>query len=153
MRKSCCWKSRSFCREKKYLQESDDFDHLFDKQTNFFRIPDRNGIFPQKFDKNKWAGIYTEGNAWTYRFGASQNVEKMIDLFGGTAIFCEALDEFMNNQEEPWFYTKYHELYEHIWIQEAGFGQLSMENQPTNHVLYLYVAAGCPRNGYIFDEL
>ena len=80
---------------------------------------------------------YTEGNAWQYTWSVQQDVQGLIDLFGGKENFVVKLDSLfeMNSQL----------VGENVQPDISGMiGQYAHGNEPSHHVAYMYNCAGEP---------
>jgi len=79
------------------LKRSQNYQHLFDKQTLFVRAKLANGEWATPFDpkemghSKRWRD-YTESNAWQTTFGVQHDVAGLIELFGGREQFVAKLD-------------------------------------------------------------
>ena len=119
----------------KYLKRAQYYKNLFDKQTGFMR-PRQNGGFVSPFQPNEVTFHFTEGNSWQYTFFVPQDVNGLIDLYGGQANFARKLDELFTTdsklagREQP---------------DITGLiGQYAHGNEPSHHIAYLYNYAGEP---------
>ena len=86
-------------------KRSQNYQHLFDKQTLFMRAKLANGEWATPFDpiemghSKRWRD-YTESNAWQTTFGIQHDVKGFIDLFGGREPFLTKLDELFNQSSD-----------------------------------------------------
>uniref|UniRef100_A0A7S1PQN2 Glycosyl hydrolase family 92 domain-containing protein n=1 Tax=Alexandrium catenella TaxID=2925 RepID=A0A7S1PQN2_ALECA len=91
---------------------------------------------------------YMEGSALQYSWSAEFDIPKMIELRGGEEGFVCALDQ-----------TVYHSKEQTGDVDMTGsFGAISLGNEPTMHVPYLYSLAGYPSRtqelvGRLMDKL
>ncbi len=95
------------------LQLSKNYKNLYDAKTGFMLPRKLNGDFDEKNTEGKWEG-FTEGDQWTYAFGAMHDVPGMIDMMGGKEKFAAKLDENFAGKH-----------YRH-------------DNEPGHHYVYLY---------------
>ncbi|HEV2320130.1 MAG TPA: GH92 family glycosyl hydrolase, partial [Verrucomicrobiae bacterium] len=86
-----------------FLKRSQNYRHVWDPATGFFRSPRPDGTWKEPFDplqvahrNNVADGYYTEANAWEYMFAVPQDVPGMIQLYGGNDAFVKKLDEFFD---------------------------------------------------------
>ena len=100
---------------KRLMQFSQNYRNLYNPQTGFFAPRLFNGNWDSQRDRG-----FTEGDPWTYRFGALHDVEGMIQLMGGEASFASALTENF----------------------EAG--HYRHDNEPGHHYIYLFDYCGQP---------
>ena len=83
------------------LPRSQNYQHLFDKQTLFIRAKLANGEWATPFDPKEMGHTpkyrdYTESNAWQTTFGIQHDVKGLIEQFGGREPFLNKLDELFN---------------------------------------------------------
>jgi putative alpha-1,2-mannosidase len=119
----------------KYIRRAQFYKNLFDKQTGFMR-PKQNGNWIAPFAPNDVTFHFTEGNSWQYSFFVPQDVNGLIELYGGRANFAKKLDELftteskLTGREQP---------------DITGLiGQYAHGNEPSHHIAYLYNYAGEP---------
>ena len=111
----------------KGLGKSDDYTRLTDWSKNYKNVfnPETNFFGPRKFDgtfndrEHDTLG-FTEGDKWTYAFGAVHDPAGMINLMGGNEKFAAKLDSN---------FSQHH--YHH-------------DNEPGHHYIYLYDYCGQP---------
>lgn len=119
----------------KYIRRAQFYKNLFDKQTGFMR-PKQNGNWISPFQPNDVTFHFTEGNSWQYSFFVPQDVNGLIELYGGRENFTKKLDELfttdskLTGREQP---------------DITGLiGQYAHGNEPSHHIAYLYNYAGEP---------
>ncbi len=98
---------------KKLLALSKNYKNLYDSKTGFMLPRKLNGAFDEKNKEGHWEG-FTEGDQWTYAFGAMHDVPGMIEMMGGKENFAAKLDENFAGKH-----------YRH-------------DNEPGHHYIYLY---------------
>src|SRR5260221_1942102 len=104
------------------LQWSKNYKNLYDPKSGFF-IPkwaDGEFLHFNPADKLGRQDGFTEGDQWTYLFGAMQDIPGMIELMGGKDKFAAKLDENFEGNH-----------YHH-------------DNEPGHHYIYLYDYCGQP---------
>jgi predicted alpha-1,2-mannosidase len=112
------------------------YKNLFDPASGFMRGKLENGKWREPFrpDQEYWED-YTESDAWQATFNVMQDVQGLIDLYGGDAAFIAKLDALFaapsNILESPPDIT-------------GMVGQLAQGNEPSHHISYLYSFAGAP---------
>jgi predicted alpha-1,2-mannosidase len=104
---------------KQLMQLSKNYKNLYDRKTGFMLPRKLNGEFDEKNKDSHWEG-FTEGDQWTYAFGAMHDVPGMVEMMGGKEKFAAKLDE--NFAGKP---------YRH-------------DNEPGHHYIYLYDYCGQP---------
>ena len=120
------------------------YRNVFDAETGFMRGRMADGSWAEPFDPLVWGGPYVEGDAWHYIWSVFQDVQGLINLFGGDEAFTEKLDAVFTTPAilKPGTYGfVIHEMAEMEWAQ---MGQYAHGNQPIQHMPYLYNYAGQP---------
>ena len=104
------------------LAWSKNYRNLYDPKSGFFIPKDAGGKFLDFNPKDKLGRQdgFTEGDQWTYLFGAMQDIPGMISLMGGDEKFAARLDENFDGNH-----------YHH-------------DNEPGHHYIYLYDYCGQP---------
>ncbi len=103
----------------KLLALSNNYKNLYDPSTGFLLPRKLNGQIDEKNKEGIWEG-FTEGDQWTYTFGAMHDVPGMITMMGGNEKFAAKLDENFSGKH-----------YRH-------------DNEPGHHYIYLYDYCGQP---------
>jgi len=103
----------------KLMQLSNNYKNLYDTATGFMLPRKLNGQFDAKNKEGIWEG-FTEGDQWTYAFGAMHDVPGMISMMDGKEKFAARLDENFSGRH-----------YRH-------------DNEPGHHYIYLYDYCGQP---------
>jgi len=101
------------------MKLSANYRNLYDPAEGFLLPRKRNGAFAPKDSAGKWEG-FTEGDHWTYTFGAMHDPEGMIAMMGGKEKFAAKLDENFSG------------------------GHYRHDNEPGHHYIYLYDYCGQP---------
>ncbi len=118
-----------------YRRRAGNYENLFDTKTGFFG-PKRNGGFVEPFAPNEVTFGFTEGNSWQYSFFVPHDVNRLIQLMGGTDKFIAKLDELFSTQEK---------LAGREQADLTGLiGQYAHGNEPSHHIAYLYDYVGQP---------
>lgn len=120
------------------------YRNVFDPETGFMRGRMEDGSWYEPFDPVEWGGPYVEGDAWHYTWSVFQDVQGLINLFGGDGPFVEKLDAVFTTPPvlKPGSYRfVIHEMAE---MEYANMGQYAHGNQPIQHMPYLYLYAGQP---------
>lgn len=112
------------------------YRNIFDPVTGFMRGKTGQGAWREPFrpDEEYWQD-YTESDAWQATFNVMQDVQGLIDLYGGDEAFIAKLDALFaapsNILNSP--------------PDISGMvGQDAQGNEPSNHIPYLYSFAGAP---------
>lgn len=126
-----------------FLNRSTFWRNVYDSQTGLMRAKDSKGNWREPFDvftpshDSTCGGDYTEGNAWQYTWHVQHDVQGLVDLMGGSDMFCAKLDTLFTLEKE---------------LSNEGFssdvsgliGQYAHGNEPSHHVAYMYAMAGQP---------
>jgi hypothetical protein len=88
------------------LGKSDDANYLFGRAMQYREMYNaESGFLQQRKTNGDWDqsfGGYTEGNQWIYLWFVPQDVEGLVDLFGGAPAFDKRLDQFFSeNRYDP----------------------------------------------------
>ena len=100
---------------KSLMTWSKNYRNLYNEHTGFLNAR----LFNGKWDRNRQEG-FTEGGRWTYLFGAMQDIDGMIELYGGKEEFNKKLAENFEGKH-----------YRH-------------DNEPGHHYAYLFDYSGEP---------
>ena len=131
-----------------FMKRSQNWKNIFDGETGFMR-PKKNGGWDKPFDPREVNNNFTEGNSWQYSFFVPQDIEGMIEAYGGPEKFEAKLDEMFNSESK----TTGREQ-----VDVTGLiGQYAHGNEPSHHMAYLYDYVGKPEKTnakvkYILDN-
>ena len=119
---------------KMFYKLGQNYKNLFDPQTGFMRgkLEDGSWRTPFRPDQN-YVQDYTESDAWQATFNVMQDVQGLIDLYGGDQAFIAKLDAL---------FTAPSKIYEYDVDITGMVGQDAQGNEPSNHIPYLYPFAG-----------
>ncbi|MGB6133381.1 MAG: GH92 family glycosyl hydrolase [Acidobacteriaceae bacterium] len=119
-----------------FYKLSRNYKNLFDPGTGFMRSKTEDGKWREPFrpDQEYWED-YTESDAWQATFNVMQDVQGLIDLYGGDAPFMAKLDAL---------YAAGSDVLESPPDISGMVGQDAQGNEPSNHIPYLYAFAGAP---------
>lgn len=130
-----------------YQREAERYDSLsrayvklFDPSTGFFRGRSSTGEFcVEPFNPCHHTSDFTEGTAWQYLWLVPHDLEGLIGLLGGEAVFEQRLDSLFLAPSD---------LGENANPDISGLiGQYAHGNEPSHHVPYLYNYIGKPWKG------
>ena len=112
------------------------YKNLFDPATGFMRAKTADGKWREPFrpDREYWED-YTESDAWQATFNVMQDVQGLIDLFGGDQPFIAKLDALFAAPSD---------VLDSPPDISGMVGQDAQGNEPSNHIPYLYAFAGAP---------
>ena len=131
-----------------FMERSQYWKNLFNWDNKFIQ-PKKNGGWDKPFDPKEVNNNFTEANAWQYTFFVPQDIQGMIEAYGGDEEFEAKLDEMFNSVSET---SGRHQ------VDITGLiGQYAHGNEPSHHVAYLYNYIGKPEKTkekvhYILDN-
>ncbi len=119
---------------KMFYKWSQNYKNIFDPKTGFMRGKLADGSWREPFwpNQDEWYD-YTESDAWQATFNVMQDVQGLIDLYGGDKQFIAKLDAF---------FTAPSHIREFDVDITGMVGQDAQGNEPGNHIPYLYPFAG-----------
>ncbi|MCB0479093.1 MAG: GH92 family glycosyl hydrolase [Crocinitomicaceae bacterium] len=119
----------------KYIERAQYYKNLFNPETGFMQSK-MNGAFAPNFDPSEVNFNFTEANSWQYSMFVPQDIEGMIELYGGPDKFEKKLDELFSTKME---------LSGRHQVDITGLiGQYAHGNEPSHHMAYLYNFVGKP---------
>jgi predicted alpha-1,2-mannosidase len=127
-----------------FMQRSENWRHLFDPQTGFFRGKKVDGSWLEPFDPVRWGDPYVEGSAWQHRWDVPHNFSALMEGLGGKEKTIAALEHMLTMPPDFNVGVYGQEIHEMSEMAAVRFGQYAHSNQPVHHVLYLFAAAGRP---------
>ncbi len=112
------------------------YKNIFDSRTGFMRGKTADGQWLEPFrpDEEIWSD-YTESDAWQATFNVMQDVQGLIDLYGGDEAFIAKLDAL---------FTAPSNVLNSPPDISGMVGQDAQGDEPSNHIPYLYPFAGAP---------
>jgi predicted alpha-1,2-mannosidase len=120
---------------KKYLLRSQNYKNLFDPTSSHIRGKVQ-GFWYSPFNATEVNNFFTEGNSWHYSFTAQQDIDGLIQLYGGRTNFASKLEELFTTSEN---------LSGREQADVTGLiGQYAQGNEPSHHMAYLFNYAGRP---------
>jgi len=131
-----------------FMERSQYWKNLFNWDNKFIQ-PKKNGGWDKPFDPKEVNNNFTEANAWQYTFFVPQDIQGMVEAYGGDEKFEAKLDEMFNSVSET---SGRHQ------VDITGLiGQYAHGNEPSHHVAYLYNYIGKPEKTnekvkYILDN-
>jgi predicted alpha-1,2-mannosidase len=109
--------------------------NLFNPSNGFIQ-PRSNGGWSKPFNPKEVNNHYTEANAWQYNFFVPQDVNGLINAYGGNENFEAKLDEMFTTSSK----TDGREQADITGL----IGQYAHGNEPSHHMAYLYNFVGKP---------
>ena len=130
--------------EAAYLEErSHSWLNYFDKEVGYPRGKSSTGEWRADFNPYNASRInneYCEGNAWQYLWLVPQDLDKLVECFGGVETTIEKLDGLFTAD------TKMEG--EDVTPDISGLiGQYVHGNEPSHHIIYFYTMLGQPWKG------
>lgn len=120
---------------RRFLKRSLNYRNLFDPQNQHIRGKVQSFWF-SPFQATEINNFFTEGNSWHYSFTAQQDLDGLINVYGGNAAFLKKLEEL---------FTTTQQLSGRDQSDVTGLiGQYAHGNEPSHHMAYLFNYAGKP---------
>lgn len=120
---------------KTYIKRSQNYIHVFDGSTKFFRGKRIDGNWEQPFNPYVVSRDFTEATAWQYRYFVPHDVYGMTQQFGGKEEFVAALDSLFSAKSE---------IQGELQDITGMIGQYAHGNEPSHHIAFLYNYVGQP---------
>ena len=111
------------------------YKNVFDPGTGFMRGKLEDGKWREPFRPDQEYDDYVETDAWQATFCVMQDIQGLIDLYGGDAPFIAKLDAL---------FTAPSNVIDARPDVSGMVGQDAQGNEPSNHIPYLYSFAGAP---------
>ncbi len=125
-----------------FMTRADNWRHIFDSKTGFFRGKKSDGTYLEPFSPIRWGDPYVEGAAYQHRFDAPHAMPELIEAMGGKQKVVAELERMLTmfpDFETGAYGSEIHEMSE---MAAVNFGQYAHSNQPSHHILYIFTAAG-----------
>lgn len=120
------------------------YKNVFDPKTGFMRGRRVNGQWDEPFYPNEWGGPFTEGSSWQWTFNAMQDEPGFAQLMGGWQAYADKLDALFAAPPVFKVGTYRNTIHEMTEMTALNMGQYAANNEPVNHLIYLYDYAGQP---------
>lgn len=118
-----------------FILRSKNYMNVFQPASGFMQPRLSSGEWVPGFDPKEYTEHITESNGWQYLWAVPQDVEGLIRLMRGPALFEKRLDEMFT----------LHAAADSLPIFSTGMiGQYAHGNEPSHHVAYLYNYIGKP---------
>ena len=123
---------------KKFTERSHSYRNYLDKETGFVRGRMADGSWRTPFDPNSAnhrADDYCEGNAWQYTWLVPQDLDGLVEFFGGKEKTLAKLDELFTTSSEITGEDSSPDI-------SGLIGQYAHGNEPSHHIIYFYTMLG-----------
>jgi predicted alpha-1,2-mannosidase len=118
-----------------FYQLGQNYKNVFDAGTGFMRGKLEDGKWREPFRPDQEYDDYVETDAWQATFNVMQDVQGLIDLYGGDEPFIAKLDALFAAPSN---------VIDARPDISGMVGQDAQGNEPSNHIPYLYSFAGAP---------
>ena len=118
--------------------------HVYDPSVGWMRGRASDGSWRPGFDKYRWGGDFTEGNAIHWSWSVFHDVAGLIEVMGGRKKFNEKLEWVMTSAPTVNVGSYGYLIHEMREMQYLPLGQYAHGNQPIQHMLYLWNWSGEP---------
>lgn len=125
-----------------YREKALSYRNSFDKEVGFMVAKGRDGKFKSGFSPISWGGDFTEGASWQSTFQVPEDIQGLIELYGGKSSFLKQIVQLANSQPKYDVKGYGHIIHEAAEMEYNEFGQINMGNQPSFHLPYLYAFVG-----------
>lgn len=125
---------------RKFTERSHSYRNYFDPSTGFVRGKLSDGSWRTPFNPSNAehrADDYCEGNAWQYTWLVPQDLNGLVELFGGKENAVKHLDELFNTKEAVTGSDASPDI-------SGLIGQYAHGNEPSHHTIYFYTMLGEP---------
>jgi predicted alpha-1,2-mannosidase len=122
--------------ENEFLKRGQYYTNLFDGSTGFFRGRNSDGSWCRDFNPFEFSTHYTEGNAWQYSMFVPQDMNGLIQQFGG----IKNTEKHLNKL----FASKLPSNINATLDVTGLIGQYAHGNEPSHHIAYIYNFLGQP---------
>ncbi|MGH7980490.1 MAG: GH92 family glycosyl hydrolase, partial [Limisphaerales bacterium] len=129
---------------KTFAKHATNYKNVFDAKTGFMRGRRANGQWDEPFYPDEWGGPFTEGSSWQWTFNAMQDEPGFAGLMGGWKAFAGKLDALFAAPPTFRVGTYGKPIHEMTEMTALNMGQYAANNEPVNHLVYLYDYAGQP---------
>ena len=109
------------------------YKNVFDQSTGFMRGKTKGGKWKEPFRPDHEYDEYVESDAWQASFSVPHDVQGLIELYGGDALFIAKLDALFS---APSY------VYDSRPDVTGMVGQDAQGDEPSNHNAYLFPFAG-----------
>ena len=130
----------------RFIKMAYNYKNVFDKSIGFMAPKSADGKWVAGFNPTLPSGVggrdyFAEMNAWVWTFNVPQDIQGLIDLFGGRKPFLEKLDSVFEATYGGWskwsFLGKFPDM-------TGLIGDYAQGNEPSFDVAYTYDFAGEP---------
>lgn len=125
-----------------FLNRSKAYQDIFDNETGFMRGKSMDGKswntpFDPKHSNHREQTDYTEGNAWQHSWFVPHDVDNLINIHGGNALFTSRLEKLFTETSEI--------TGDNVSVDITGLiGQYAHGNEPSHHIAYMFNHANQP---------
>ncbi len=118
----------------KYLNRSENYKNVFDRNSGFMRPKYADGRFKPAFDALSTSNQgFIEGNSWNYTFHVPQDVPGLIKIMGGEKNFIDRLDSLFSMHLDDKYFAETEDV-----TRVGLIGNYVHGNEPSHHIPYLY---------------
>ena len=125
---------------RKFTERSHSYRNYLDPSTGFVRGKLSDGSWRTPFDPNSTThrmDDYCEGNAWQYTWLVPQDLNGLVDFFGGKEQTLAKLDTLFTTSSELTGGDVSPDI-------SGLIGQYAHGNEPSHHIIYFYTMLGQP---------
>lgn len=124
-----------------FKARSENYQNVYDSRIGFMRPRLSNGEWKQDFNTLATHNQgFIEGNAWNYSLYVPHQVEKMVEMMGGSKVFVRHLDSLFTMELDDEHFAHTEDI-----TRDGLIGNYVHGNEPGHHIPYLYNWAGAPK--------
>ena len=129
-------------KAERYFARGKNWRALLDPETRFMRPKTTEGKFKEGFDPLNWDLDFTEGSSWQSTFAPQHDIFGLAEAMGGQEKLLEQLDAMFAEHRPGRVGDRGFEIHEMTEMNAEPYGHCSMNNQPSNHIPYIYCMFG-----------
>lgn len=124
-----------------FKARSENYKNVYDPAIRYMRPKLSDGKWKSGFNPlSTHDQGFIEGNAWNYSLFVPHQVDRMIQMMGGSKLFIRHLDSLFTMKLDDSFFAGTEDI-----TRDGLIGNYVHGNEPSHHVPYLYNWAGAPQ--------
>jgi predicted alpha-1,2-mannosidase len=124
-----------------FKARSENFKNVYDPKIGYMRPKLSDGTWKKEFNTlSTHDQGFIEGNAWNYSLYVPHQVDRMVEMMGGSKIFVRHLDSLFTMNLDDSFFANTEDI-----TRDGLIGNYVHGNEPGHHIPYLYNWAGAPK--------
>jgi len=124
-----------------FKARSENFKNVYDPKIGYMRPKLSDGTWKKEFNTlSTHDQGFIEGNAWNYSLYVPHQVDRMVEMMGGSKLFVRHLDSLFTMNLDDSFFAHTEDI-----TRDGLIGNYVHGNEPGHHIPYLYNWAGAPK--------